>query len=156
MPPQKAISIEQKINLQQYKAAIPSLSLKSLQSWFESRHSHSISISSVQEIISPQYIFLDSFFKRPTSLKQIHHEHWLKLEAVLYKWISQAEKDIPKSADIIWAKDSFIGRECLFIARRRCRYSVMNGYTSSSLNMQSDFTNSMEKLEMSKRMLLRQ
>jgi len=26
---------------------------------------------------------------------------------VLYKWISQAEKDIPNSADIIWAKAQF-------------------------------------------------
>ena len=47
MPPQKAISIEQKINLQQYKAAMLSLSLKSLQSWFESRYSHSISCQNI-------------------------------------------------------------------------------------------------------------
>lgn len=108
MPPQRsAISNTQKAALRTQCQLRPHALNKDLQQWFQSTYSQTISLSSISEILSSRYSYLDSTENPYQNSKRRRPECWPELEKALYKWIQQAEGYISITGDVIREKVQF-------------------------------------------------
>lgn len=111
MPPQairRAISIDQKTALRTYKRENPSASNIDIRDWFQTSFDRPIALSSVSEILSKKFAFLD----KPHQYRQQRYrpENWPELETVLFEWIKHAEKYILITGAVIREKAEFFWR----------------------------------------------
>ena len=105
MGKRSAISLNKKAALCAQHALHQHTSNKDLQTWFEVTFNQKITSSSVSEILSKKYAFLNNHnTKNLTSLKQHQQEHWPELEQALYEWMQQAEGQIAITGDVLKQK----------------------------------------------------
>ncbi|KAJ5721892.1 mariner-Tc1 transposon family protein [Penicillium malachiteum] len=105
--PRSAISVEQKKALRAYKRDNPTKSNISISNWFKSTFQRPIALSSVSEILSKRYAFLDEQHQRQLAQQRFRREHWPELEDVLFQWIQHAERHITITSATLREKAEF-------------------------------------------------
>lgn len=116
MPPRRVISVDQKRSLRAQKRRDPSLSNITLCEWFKSTYQQPIALSSVSEILSSRYAFLDDTSvsqRAPTQRsdpKRLQREHWPELKDNLFQWMQRAEQHIMICAITLREKAEFFWR----------------------------------------------
>lgn len=107
--PRTSISHTQKISLREQRRKYPQKSDRDLQQWFSAIYNQSIALSSISEILSPRYAFLDmsDSFSTNTNFKRRRTERWPELEQALFEWIQRAETQIPITGDTVKEKAQF-------------------------------------------------
>ncbi|KAJ9272842.1 hypothetical protein DTO212C5_1103 [Paecilomyces variotii] len=107
MKRRNAISTAQKASLRAQRALNPKLSNIQLRNWFIQTYNQSIALSSVSEILSSRYNFLDSKTTHPRDLRDVKKRRqtdWPKLEEALFEWIQEAQTQIPITGEVIREK----------------------------------------------------
>jgi hypothetical protein len=84
MAKRKAILASQKAALRAHRSLHPNLSNQALKKWFENCYSRLINSSSVSEILSDKYSYLNEATSYANSQRR-RAEHWPELEAALYE-----------------------------------------------------------------------
>lgn len=105
-----AISIEQKKALRAYKRDNPTISNIAIGNWFKTTFQRPIALSSVSEILSKRYAFLDEQHHRQLAQQRNRREHWPELENALFQWIQRAEQHITITSATIREKAEFFWR----------------------------------------------
>ncbi|KAJ6020878.1 hypothetical protein N7540_006382 [Penicillium herquei] len=104
LPSRSAISIEQKKALRAYKRDNPTISNIAIGHWFKATFQRPIALSSVSEILSKRYTFLDEQHQRQLAQQRNRREQWPVLENALAQWIQQAEQHIAITSATIHEK----------------------------------------------------
>ena len=98
----------QKTTLRAQRRLYPANSNKALAEWFQQTYNHTLSSSTVSEVLSSHYRHLDEpLSNHHAHSTRIWHEHWLKLESALFAWIQRVKEQVVISGDIIREKDEF-------------------------------------------------
>lgn len=105
-----AISVEQKKALRAYKRDNPTISNIAIGKWFKTTFQRPIALSSVSEILSKRYAFLDGQHHRQLAQQRKRREDWPELENALFQWIQRAEQHITITSATIREKAEFFWR----------------------------------------------
>jgi hypothetical protein len=106
--PRLAISSHQKALLRNHAHTNPHLNHKSLQEWFQQQFSRPIAQSSVSEILSSKYAYLDSSIESlNTQSKRRRQEHWPELEQALSRWVQRVGNKTVVSDSLIRERAQF-------------------------------------------------
>ncbi len=106
--PRSSTSIGQKAKLRAYHKANPHLRYKALQAWFLEQFHCPIAQSSVSEVLSAKYAWLDSEANIfPAYAKRRRTEHWPELENALLEWLDRVQDHKKVTGDAIRAKAQF-------------------------------------------------
>jgi hypothetical protein len=100
----KAISNGQKAALRAQRQLKPYLSNKELGNWFYETYNQRVAPSSLTQILSAQYEFLDRIQTHQIDDKRRRTENWPELETALFEWIQRAEGQITISQECIRLK----------------------------------------------------
>lgn len=103
-----AIPNTQKASLRAYRRLHPYSTIKHLQKWFLETYNHSLSASSISEILSSRYNFVDEPLTQHSSNSKRHRrEYWPELEEALFLWIRRVEGQVIISGELIKEKARF-------------------------------------------------
>lgn len=108
--PRQSITASQKASLRAYHKSNPSLDNKSLRQWFSQTYHQSISQSSVSEILSSRYEYLDHIAqeKHLQNSKRCRSERWPLLEAALRQWLIGRGDQTPITTDLLREKARYL------------------------------------------------
>ena len=87
-PKQRRLPItneQRKLIRDHYRACRSEISQKSIQEYFFNQTGRRLNQSTISEILSPHFAYLDESVNHLT-VKRAHHPHWPNLEAALFEW----------------------------------------------------------------------
>lgn len=127
MPRRSAISLEQKKALREYRRLHPTVSNTAIKRWFEDSFQQRIAHSSVSEILSNRYGYLDHPIHRQPDQKRYRREQWPELENALALWIQRAQQHIAISSITVLENAEFFWGN-LSVYKGRPMPSFSNGW----------------------------
>ncbi|OCK81340.1 hypothetical protein K432DRAFT_295728 [Lepidopterella palustris CBS 459.81] len=108
MPPKRIpIIAEQKAVLRaHHRSQYPPPDYKELSNWFQQQYNRPIARSSVSEILSSRYDYLDQSKFQP-STKRRRVKKWPELKTALIQWVRAIEDKVTLTGDLLKLKEEF-------------------------------------------------
>jgi DDE superfamily endonuclease/Fission yeast centromere protein N-terminal domain/Tc5 transposase DNA-binding domain len=123
------ISLEQKRAIRTHKKQHPKLSNLAIKQWFEDTYQQRIAPSSISDILSSKFEFLDDLQHRQLNRKHNRQEQWPELEDALFSWMQRTEQDLAISGEILRQKAEYFWKR-LEVYKGREMPKFSNGWLS--------------------------